>query len=130
MIMNHSFFNTYKHHNLVCLNIHVLDIPFVVQIYIQDFLGSTPELKLSSKPSSPIMDPHLSPDGSMLAFVRDGELHVMNLSNTEVRQLTVGANQNIVVNMSFSMNSNFLLKPIPSSFCFCLANYRSKSDVS
>lgn len=70
-----------------------------MQIYIQDFFGSTPELKLSSKPSSPIMDSHLSPDGSMLAFVKDGELHVMNLSYNEVRQLTVGANTNISVNL-------------------------------
>lgn len=70
-----------------------------MQIYIQDFLGSTPELKLSSKPSSPIMDPHLSPDGTMLAFVNDGDLHVMNLSYNEMRQLTVGANRNILVNL-------------------------------
>lgn len=90
-----------------------------MQIYIQDFLGSTPELKLSSKPSSPIMDPHLSPDGSMLAFVKDGDLHVMNLSYNEVRQLTFGANRNISVNLqSFFMNSSFLLKLILSSFCF------------
>lgn len=92
-----------------------------MQIYIQEFFGSTPELKLSSKPSSPIMDPHLSPDGSMLAFVKDGELHVMNLTYNEVRQLTVGANRNISVNLqSCFMNSSFLLKLIFSSFCFRL----------
>ncbi|KAL0542484.1 hypothetical protein IC582_022598 [Cucumis melo] len=70
-------------------------VPLPAGIYIQDFFGSTSELKLSSKPTSPIMDAHLSPDGSMLAFVKDGELHVMNLSYNEVRQLTVGANTKI-----------------------------------
>lgn len=64
------------------------------------------------------MDPHLSPDGSMLAFVKDGDVHVMNLSCNEVRQLTVGSNGNISVNLqSFFMNSSFLMKLILSSFC-------------
>jgi dipeptidyl-peptidase-4 len=36
-------------------------------------------------------DPRLSPDGSMLAFVRDSELQVVDASGGESRQLTFGA---------------------------------------
>jgi len=37
------------------------------------------------------IDPHLSPDGSMVAFVRDDELWVLPLSGGEPRKLTNGA---------------------------------------
>lgn len=67
------------------------------QIYIQDISQSKAELKLSSIPSSPIIDPHLSPDGSMLAYVRDHELHVLNLFTNESKQLTHGAKENGLV---------------------------------
>ncbi|KAG6513577.1 hypothetical protein ZIOFF_023909 [Zingiber officinale] len=53
--------------------------------------GSEPELKLTCCAGSPIIDPHLSPDGSMLAYVRDDELHVLNPSGGEPKQLTFGA---------------------------------------
>ncbi|GJN34280.1 hypothetical protein PR202_gb22929 [Eleusine coracana subsp. coracana] len=42
----------------------------VLLVYFQDLCGSEPELKLPSTPSSPIIDPHLSPNGSMIAFTR------------------------------------------------------------
>src|SRR5688572_16338526 len=34
------------------------------------------------------IDPHLSPDGSRVAFVRDGELHVVDLADGSERRLT------------------------------------------
>lgn len=64
------------------------------QIYVHDISHSKTELKLPSIPASPIIDPHLSPDGSMLAYVRDCELHVMNLLFDESKQLTHGAKEN------------------------------------
>jgi len=51
-------------------------------------------LKLQSAVDSPIIDPHLSPDGNMLAYVKDEELHVLDLSSGESKQLTVGARGN------------------------------------
>ncbi|KAL0403235.1 UNVERIFIED_CONTAM: Dipeptidyl aminopeptidase 4 [Sesamum radiatum] len=61
-------------------------------IYIQDS-AAQPELKLQSASCSPIIDPHVSPDGTMLAYVRDNELHVLNLLYNMSKQLTMGANQ-------------------------------------
>ncbi|KAK4436220.1 Dipeptidyl aminopeptidase 4 [Sesamum alatum] len=64
-------------------------------IYIQDN-AAQPELKLSSASCSPIIDPHVSPDGTMLAYVRDNELHVLNLLYNMSKQLTTGANENFI----------------------------------
>lgn len=55
------------------------------------------ELKLPSTPGSPIIDPRLSPDGSMIAYVKDYELHVLNLLSNESKQLTYGAKENVLV---------------------------------
>lgn len=51
---------------------------------------------------SPIIDPHLSPDGDMIAYVKDDELHVLDLSSGESKQLTVGARGNRKVIFSFA----------------------------
>lgn len=66
-------------------------VPLPSGVYFQDLAGSEPELKLSSEDGSPVIDPHLSPDGGKLAFVRDDELFVLNLSGGEPMQLTFGA---------------------------------------
>lgn len=71
------------------------------QIYFQDLSSLKPELKLPSSPLSPIIDAHLSPDGTMIAYVRDFELHVLNLLFNEVRQLTFGAKGNTLVSFTF-----------------------------
>ncbi|XWS61326.1 hypothetical protein CRYUN_Cryun07bG0116800 [Craigia yunnanensis] len=71
-------------------------VPLPGGIYFQEFSGSKSELKLPNMSSSPIINPHLSPDGTMLAYIRDYELHVLNLLYNEQRQLTYGANGNIV----------------------------------
>ncbi|XP_047340915.1 dipeptidyl aminopeptidase 4 [Impatiens glandulifera] len=62
-------------------------VPLPAGIYFQEAF-SKPELKLQSFPSSPIIDPHLSPDGNMLAYVKDNNLNVLNLLNNKVNQLT------------------------------------------
>lgn len=69
----------------------------MVQIFFQEIAGGEPELKLLSVAGSPIIDPHLSPDGSMLAYVKDDELHVLHLSNGEAKQLSFGARGNAKV---------------------------------
>ncbi|KAG6477024.1 hypothetical protein ZIOFF_066274 [Zingiber officinale] len=66
-------------------------VPLPNGVYFQEISGSEPELKLTCCVGSPIIDPHLSPDGSMLAYVRDDELHVLNPSGGEPKQLTFGA---------------------------------------
>ncbi|KAJ6887889.1 dipeptidyl aminopeptidase 4-like isoform X1 [Populus alba x Populus x berolinensis] len=58
--------------------------------------SSKPELKLPSSALSPVIDPHVSPDGTMLAYIRDSELHVLNLLYNESKQLTHGAQGNTV----------------------------------
>ncbi|KAG8381141.1 hypothetical protein BUALT_Bualt06G0091600 [Buddleja alternifolia] len=70
-------------------------VPLPAGIYIQD-TAVQPELKLPSASCSPIIDPHISPDGTMLAYVRDNELHVLNLLYNMSKQLTVGANENAI----------------------------------
>jgi len=39
------------------------------------------------------LDPRLSPDGKLLAFVSEGELHVLDLATGKVRALTTGATE-------------------------------------
>lgn len=76
------------------------------QIYFQDLSSSKPELKLPSTSSSPIIDPHVSPDGTMLAYVRDSELHVLNLLYNDSKQLTNGASGDTLV--SFTLGFAFI----------------------
>ncbi|KAM7468997.1 hypothetical protein LguiA_007180 [Lonicera macranthoides] len=70
-------------------------VPLPAGIYFQD-VSSQPELKLPSASSSPIMDPHPSPCGTMLAYVKDSELHVLDLLSNESKQLTSGADGNTI----------------------------------
>uniref|UniRef100_A0A1D1ZB44 Dipeptidyl peptidase 9 n=1 Tax=Anthurium amnicola TaxID=1678845 RepID=A0A1D1ZB44_9ARAE len=69
-------------------------VPLPAGIYLQEIGCLGPELKLPATAASPILDPHLSPDGSMLAYVNDDELHILNLSDGEPKQLTFGAKGN------------------------------------
>lgn len=82
------------------------------QIYIQDLSLSKPELKLPSVSGSPIIDPHLSPDGSMLAYVRDCELHVLNLLSNESKQLTHGAKEHGLVSSTLGCSLLYVTKCI------------------
>ncbi|CAN6169925.1 unnamed protein product [Urochloa humidicola] len=69
-------------------------VPLPSGVYFQDFQGSEPELKLQSSATSPVIDQHLSPCGSMIAFVRDDELYTLDFSDGIIRQLTFGAKEN------------------------------------
>ncbi|KAL8550793.1 hypothetical protein ACS0TY_000025 [Phlomoides rotata] len=70
-------------------------VPLPAGIYSQAAADKT-ELLIPSVPFSPIIDPHLSPDGTKLAYVKDNELHVSNLLYNTSKQLTVGANENAI----------------------------------
>lgn len=86
---------------LTCFSTIILGFYFYGQIYFQD-VSSQPELKLPSASSSPIIDPHPSPCGTMLAYVKDSELHVLDLLSNESKQLTSGADGNTIVSFIFS----------------------------
>ncbi|CAN4085730.1 unnamed protein product [Withania somnifera] len=73
----------------------VIMVPLPAGLYLKD-RNSEPELKIASTSSSPVLDPHISPDGTRLAYVRDNELHVLNLLYHETKQLTTGANGNVI----------------------------------
>lgn len=74
-----------------CLKKKAIMVPLPGGIYLQELASSVPELKLPGTSCSPIIDPHLSPDGTMLAYVKDSELHVLNLLYNQGKQLTFGA---------------------------------------
>lgn len=69
------------------------------QIYSQTNADNS-ELLVPNVSGLPIIDPHLSPDGTRLAYVRDNELHMLNLIYNVSKQLTTEANETIV-SMSF-----------------------------
>ncbi|KAI4340920.1 hypothetical protein MLD38_025712 [Melastoma candidum] len=73
-------------------------VPLPAGVYVQDLSSSDPELRLSSTPSSPVIDPHISPDGTMISFIRDSELHILNLLTNEEVQLTFDAKDGVVTN--------------------------------
>ena len=68
----------------------VILIPAHSGAYVKDDIHSPARL-LVSFDSGPILDPQLSPDGSMVAFVRDAELYVASVDGGETRQITHGA---------------------------------------
>lgn len=83
------------------------------QIYFQEDTAAEPELKLQSTScSSPIIDPHVSPDGTMLAYVRDNELHVLNLLSNTSKQLTLGADGNFIVSIRFQFLFDLFIFPV------------------
>lgn len=63
-----------------------------------------PELILPCTPTSPIIDPRLSPNGLLLAYVRDSELHVLNLLKNQTQQLTTGANGSTLVSKALLLD--------------------------
>ncbi|KAK9665285.1 hypothetical protein RND81_14G102500 [Saponaria officinalis] len=66
-------------------------VPLPDGVYLYDLSSSKVDRKLESTSMSPIIDPHLSPDGCMLAFVRNYEVHVLDLLYNKEKQLTFGA---------------------------------------
>uniref|UniRef100_A0A1J3JDV6 Dipeptidyl peptidase 8 n=1 Tax=Noccaea caerulescens TaxID=107243 RepID=A0A1J3JDV6_NOCCA len=75
------------------LKMKFIVVPLPAGVYMKDLTSSpNPELILPGTPTSPIIDPRLSPNGLLLAYVRDSELHVLNLLKNQTQQLTTGAN--------------------------------------
>ena len=68
----------------------VILIPAHSGAYVKDDIHSPARLLVSSGSGS-ILNPQLSPDGSMVAFVRDAELYVASVDGGETRQITHGA---------------------------------------
>lgn len=67
-------------------------LPLPDGLYVLDELGG--ELRpLLTKPQTPILDPHFSPDGQWVSFVQNGELHVMPAAGGVPSQLTNGAGE-------------------------------------
>ncbi|VFQ99248.1 unnamed protein product [Cuscuta campestris] len=71
-------------------------VPLPAGIYFKDLMGEL-ELKIPSTSSMPIIDPHISPDGTKLAFVKGNELNIFDLIYNNSSQLTSGSNGNIIV---------------------------------
>ncbi|KAG2278450.1 hypothetical protein Bca52824_061005 [Brassica carinata] len=75
------------------LKMKFIVVPLPAGVYMKDLCSSpNPELIVPSSPTSPIIDPRLSPNGLLLAYVKDSELHVLNLLKNQTQQLTNGAN--------------------------------------
>ena len=68
----------------------VILIPAQSGVYLKDGIDSPARLLVSSE-SGPVINPQLSPDGSVVAFVRDAELHVASVDGGEILQITHGA---------------------------------------
>lgn len=73
---------------------HRLMVPLPAGIYVQDVPGSELLLRLESTSTSPILEPQLSPDGCMIAYVRDDEIYVLPITYGEPKQISFGARGN------------------------------------
>ncbi len=65
-------------------------IPAQSGLYLKDGADSPARLVISAD-EGPIQNPTLSPDGSMIAFVRDAEVYVVSVDGGEPTQITTGA---------------------------------------
>lgn len=97
------------------------------QVYFQDLSGSEPILMLQSSSKSPIIDPHLSPDGTMMAYVRDDELmctiYNLGFADGETRQLTFGARESGKVVTWFFVPSNVLTRAYSMLLCVTMSSF-------
>ena len=67
-------------------------IPLKGNLYVIDATGGAQRLILNSG-TQPVLDPQNSPDGALIAYVQEMELHLIELANGEQRQLTCGARE-------------------------------------
>jgi len=65
-------------------------VPLQDGVYVHDGLGGDLR-KIVGNDDGPLLDPTLSPDGTMVAFVRDGEIHVAGVEGGGAHQVTHGA---------------------------------------
>ena len=64
------------------------DAPPQVEVVVRDDAAAGP-------PGGEVVAPRLSPDGSRLAFVREGDLHVLDLGTAQLRRLTHTAEEGL-----------------------------------
>ncbi len=65
-------------------------VPLQDGVYVQE--GADGDLRMVvGNDGGPVLDPTLSPDGAMVAFVREGEVHVVAVAGGAAQQLTHGA---------------------------------------
>ena len=65
-------------------------IPAQSGVYVKDGADSPARLVISND-DGPILNPTLSPDSSMIAFVRDAEVYVVSVEGGSPKQITFGA---------------------------------------
>jgi dipeptidyl-peptidase-4 len=65
-------------------------VPLRGDIYVQDG-PDAPLRKIVDSGGVPALNPHFSPDGSLVAYVQDSELYVVSADGGSPRQLTSGA---------------------------------------
>jgi dipeptidyl-peptidase-4 len=65
-------------------------LPMQDGLYVQDG-PDAPLRQLVASDQGPLLDPQWSPDGSMVAFVRDAELYIVDVAGGAPRQITEGA---------------------------------------
>ena len=68
----------------------VILIPAQSGVYLKDGIDSPARLLVSSE-SGPVLNPQLSPNGSMVAFVRDSQIYIASVDDGAIRQITHGA---------------------------------------
>ena len=65
--------------------------PLGGRLYVKDGLESEAR-ELMAVEGKPVIDPHFSPDGSMVSYVQDGEIYVLDLNGGQPVQVTQGVN--------------------------------------
>lgn len=65
--------------------------PLGGRLYVKNGLDSESQ-ELPAAEGKPIIDPHFSPDGSMVSYVQDGEIYVLDLDGSQPLQVTQGVN--------------------------------------
>jgi len=64
--------------------------PLGGRLYVKDGLGGEAR-ELPAADGKPVIDPHFSPDGSMVSYVQDDEIYVVDLNSGQPEQVTRGA---------------------------------------
>ena len=71
-------------------NRDLIMIPAQSGVYVKDGADSPARLVISND-DGPVLNPTLSPDSSMIAFVRDAEVYVVSVEGGSPKQITSGA---------------------------------------
>ena len=69
-------------------------LPTPTAIYFFESVKSSPKKIIDNKEYQ-LLDPKVSPDGKYISFISEGEIFVMNISNSEINQITNTASQGV-----------------------------------